>query len=263
MNEQIIYKFLSRLADQYRKDAYWIKNFKELYIAAFAKVPSRFLEGWLQDYLVNHMPQWCPTITAVKEFVRAKPMSREEWFLADRGVYCEHCRSIDDGSDGGHRILDVKYYSQIQQKEIRTRISAQCDCSASQGTGRVYTETIRAITEQDPNATIHYDYWDFDRGCKVSAVHQSDQMWEHRVKHGYIKIEEQGEQRYYVPVWENEIWETSMGRVIAKTIGWDLPEDVLDRRAKRQAKRNRSDKKNKKHLLSDSAVDAIFSHYDY
>ena len=263
MTEQIIHKFLSRLADQYRKDAYWIRNFKELYNKAFRKIPPRLLESWLEDYLINHMPDFCPNITQIKEFLRAKPLSKNEWFLADKATYCMHCRTEQDGSDGGLRVLSVKYYHPEKKEDIRLTVSAQCDCPATQGRGRVYTETIKAFKEIDPKAVIHYDYWDFDRGGKVSAVHQSDEMWEHRVKHGYVEIEEDGDNRYYVPNFDHDFWATSMGRVTAKTIGWELPEEVIDKRKKRIASVDRKRKSRNKALLSDSAVDAIFSHYDY
>tara|TARA_Y100000593_G_C4274842_1_gene319487 strand:+ start:356 stop:1147 length:792 start_codon:yes stop_codon:yes gene_type:complete len=263
MNDQIIQKFLSRLADQYRKDAYWIRNFKELYIKAFAKVPPRFLETWMEDYLINHMPQWCPSITQVKEFIRAKPMSQDEWFLADKKEYCMHCRSEDDGSDGGLRILSVKYYHPVRKEDVRMTVSAQCDCPASQGTGRIYTDTIKALQKVDPKAVIHVDYWDFDRGGKISALQQSDEIWEHRIKHGYAELKEIDGQMYYMPIWDHDYWATSMGRVTAKTIGWEIPEEIIEKRNKMIAARGRSNKKRKNSLLSDSAVDAIFSHYGY
>ena len=264
MNDYIIQKFLSRLADQYNKKAFWIKNFKELYCKAFAKVPNRFLETWLEDYLINEMPTYCPNITDIKKFIRAKPMAEDEWFLADGKEYCMHCRSEDDGSDGGIRVLSVKYWHPERREDVRITVSAQCYCPASTVTGRIYTQTIDVFKKIDPNAVIHYDYWDSERGGKVSAGHQSDEMWEHRVKHGYVYIEEEDDgQSYYKPNWDHDFWTSSMARVMAKTVGWELPDHIIEKRNKLKASRDRSNGKRKNHLLSDKAVDAIFSHYDY
>lgn len=254
MNQQIIKTFLSRIADHYGKNAYWINNFKDLYNTAFGRVPARLLETWLDDYLINHMPTFCPTLPDVKEYIRSKPMARDEWFLVDRGIFCEHCRTDEEGKDGGLRVISARYYSKEDQKEKTIVVSAQCDCPATQGTGRIWTDTIEEIKKTDPKATIHFDYYDFDLGGKISAVHQSDEMWRHRVKHGYVTTEEENDQLYYVPVWDHHFWTTSMGRVVAKNIGWTIPQEVLLRK---------STKKPKNSMLSDSAVDAIFSPYGY
>ena len=263
MNDYIIQKFLSRLADHYNKKAFWIKNFKELYTKAFAKVPARFLETWLEDYLMNEMPQFCPTITDVIKYVRQKPLCEDAWFLSDKKEYCMHCRSEDDGSIGGLRVLSIKYFHPQKLKNIRVNTTAQCDCPATVGTGRVYTQTIAYFRKLDPNCVIHFDYWDFERGGKMSAMHQSDQMWEHRVKHGYVKITEEDDgSRYYEPVWDHDFWESAMGEYMAKTEGWKIPDFVIERRNKLLATRGRN-KRNKNRLLSDKAVHAIFSVYDW
>jgi len=261
MNEQTIHKFLSRLADQYGKNHFYIRNFKPLYLAAFAKVPSRLLEIWLDDYFQNNMPQFIPPLTAVKDFIRAKSQCKDEWFLVDRGIFCLNCRTDDDGKTGGFRIIWARFYSPKLKREINKTISARCDCESSKGTGRTWNEVVDEIIGIDPKATIRHDYYDHDRGGQIRATYQSDDMWEYRIKGGYVKIEETPDQNYYIPVWEHDYWTTSMASRTAKTVGWEIPEFVLEKRKKKKAVQNRS--KKKYGALSDEAIDAIFTIYDY
>ena len=54
-----------------------------------------------------------------------------------------------------------------------------------------------------------------------------------------------------------------MASRMAKTVGWELPDHIIEKRKKLVASRDRNNRKRKNHLLSDKAVNAIFSHYDY
>tara|TARA_R100000700_G_C3173825_1_gene148396 strand:- start:339 stop:1181 length:843 start_codon:yes stop_codon:yes gene_type:complete len=272
-------RFLSRLADQYGKGGYYINNMLPLYMALFRKVPIVRLNNAFEDFIINNAGEKIPTIPTIKAFVGNTSGFDPEWYLSDKKQYCVHCRTDDHGLKGSLRVVWARFYSPKEQKDINLTISARCDdinCESHVGRGKTWLETIRDIRIIDKNATIRIDHYcgpqctickAGDKRAKIEgrvrATYQSDDMWEHRIKHGYVGIKDEDGQRYYYPIWEHKIWATSMGRVIAKEIGWERPEHVL----KAYNKRNRSQQKNKsgwnKASLSDKSIDTIFKIYGY
>ena len=258
MNKVIIKKFLSKIADQYGKNAFYIRNFSKSYEEVFKKVPSYLLDAYFDDYWENHAPQFIPTLPQIKEFVRSRPQARDEWFLTDRGVYCLNCRTDEDGKEGGIRVIWARFYSPKQKRDINITTSARCCCSASMGSGRMWNEVVEDIKKIDSKAAIRHDFYDHEKGTRVRASYQGDALWKHRIKKGYVIIEEDSDDgvRYYKPVWDHPYWPTSMGHYTAKLIGWDVPEEVQERRAKVRAKNQRANS-------FESAVTKLFKAYSY
>ena len=110
------------------------------------------------------MPQFLPTLTALKEFVKAQATAREEWFLFDRGTFCQHCRTDDEGKEGGWRIIWTEYYDpnaglRGDGQTINDTISSRCNCEAAETLkGVLWTDTIRTILKIDQKAAIRYEH---------------------------------------------------------------------------------------------------------
>lgn len=280
MNRETCRKFLSFLQDHYNKNNFWRNSSLEHYEEVFKNVPRNYLENCFNQYLQKHMPQFLPTLTAIQGFVKAQPNCREAWFLSDKSLYCKHCRTDEHGLEGSYRVIWVRFYSPKKREDINLTLSARCtdhQCEANKGTGRSFTEITRDILSIDSKAVIRYDHYcgpNCDH-CKVGdrkaetegrvrATYQGSDMWEHRIKHGYVEIKEIDGQRRYCPVWEHSIWATSMGRVQAKELNWERPEHVLQAERKRKRTRGRKNgvKSTKEHL-SDSNIDKIFKPYGW
>ena len=277
MIKQICKDFLSFLQDHYNKNNFWRNNSLEKYERAFRSVPPVRLKEYFDLYLEDHMPQFLPTLTALKEFARAQPTAREEWFLFDRGTFCRHCRTDDEGKEGGWRILWTEYYDpnaglRGEGQTINDTISPRCNCEAAETLkGELWTDMIRTIIRIDPKAAIRYDHW-CEPNCthclkvgaepakiagKQRATHQSNLMWKLRIENGYVEIIEEDGQRYYSAIWEHDFWTTSMAKVMAHSVGWTIPDEVLARKKKKVKK------KDQKNLLLDETVDKIFTIYQY
>lgn len=280
MNREICRKFLSFLQDHYRQKSFWRNTSLEHYEQAFLNVPSEFLEKCFDKYLQDHMPTYLPNLTNLKGFVKAQPNCREAWFLSEKSLYCIHCRTDDYGLEGSYRVIWARFYSPKLRKDINETYSARCtdhQCEANKGTGRSFIEITADIRKIDSKAVIRYDHYCGPNctECKIGdrkaategrvrATYQGSDMWEHRIKNGYVEIKEIDGQKRYCPIWEHSIWATSMGRVQAKEIGWERPEHVLQ--AERKRKRTRARKsgvKSTKEHLSDSNIDKMFGPYGW
>ena len=277
MIKPICEKFLSFLQDHYKKNSFWRNSSLEHYEKVFANVPAKFLRNCFDLYCQNHMPQFLPTLAQIQEFVKAQSGCKDSWFHSEKNLYCKHCRSDEHGLEGSYRVVTAQFYSPKKQKEVNLTLSARCtdeNCEAYKGSGRTYLEIIRDIMSVDSKALIRYDHW-HTADCKhcsststkegrVRATYQGNDMWKHRIKNGYVEIKEQDGQRYYHPIWEHPIWATSMGRVMAKEIGWERPESVLRAERKKKSKRARnSGYGSTKKALTDSAIDKMFGPYGW
>ena len=262
MNNNLIAAFLSYCDDTWKKGFHYRKNTAAILDRSLARVPSNVLQVIFEDYKENDMSTFAMNAAEIKRYVREHRLSRDEWFLIDRGVFCDHCKTDEEGKEGGWRVLWARYQDTDERGNTKERSdtwSCRCDCEPAQTLNGVdWRVTARRIRAQDPNAAIRWDHW-CGPECetcaslglrprktegKMRATLQSDQIWEHRVKSGYF-TDEGGE---YAPNWEHSIWYTSIGHMIIREIeeshGVRLvpPEHVREGRRKRANKDARKDK---------------------
>jgi len=262
MNNNLIAAFLSYCDDTWKKGFHYRKNTAAILDRSLARVPSNVLQVIFEDYKENDMSTFAMNAAEIKRYIRDHRLSRDEWFLIDRGVFCDHCKTDDAGKEGGWRVLWARYQDTDERGNTKERSdtwSCRCDCEPAQTLNGVdWRVTARRIRAQDPNAAIRWDHW-CGPNCqtcdslglrprktegKMRATLQSDQIWEHRVKSGYFS-DEGGE---YAPNWSHSIWLTSIGHMIIREIeeshGVRLvpPEHVREARRKRANKDARKDK---------------------
>ena len=272
-SEEIVKRFVSTVADMTNAGGWWVNSTREHFISVLKNVPPQKLKPMLDEYVREVLEGEKPTPKLIRDWISAKDGSDPLWFKKNQqGYFCNHCAQDAQGMEGGMRIVWARFYSPKQKKEINTTFSARCTCEASKGLkGRNYEQCIRGILLADPKAVIRIDHW-CGPDCTVCdepartegkkrATYQSDDMWRHRVKEGYMGFDEET-QKYY-PIWEHKIWATALGRVICKQLGIERPQSVIDEMKRRRASRASRDKNYDSTLLPDETIDKLFKPYGW
>lgn len=235
-NQAIVEKFLSRLQDQYNKNTYWRNNVKGLWFDAFRRVPSVKLAQLFDRYFVREMGPFMPALSNVVEYVKSDV--GEKYFLIDRGTYCHHCRDDANGSSGGFRRLEMRYYDPKAKDGQGDHISfsgvARCTCEAAKGSGGNFKDVVRKIMSIDPHAVCRVSSQD-----DIMAI-DNDQMWEMRISRGYVQLSEDEHGHFYEPIWSHKYWRSSLGFATAHQLEWEMPEEVKKVALRQQKKRRTS-----------------------
>jgi len=272
-SEEIIKKFVSTVADMTNAGGWWVNSTREHFISVLGNVPPQKLKPMLDEYIREVLEGEKPTPKLIRDWIAAKDGSDPLWFKKhQQGYFCNHCAQDEKGMEGGTRIVWARFYSPKQKEEINTTFAARCTCDASKGLkGRNYEQCIRSILLADAKAVIRIDHW-CGPDCtycsnpspvegKNRATYQSDDMWQHRVKEGYMGFDEETQE--YYPIWEHKIWATALGRVVCKQLGIERPQWVVDETKRRRAARASKDKTYNKQMLSDEFIDTLFKPYGW
>jgi hypothetical protein len=232
----IIEKFLSKLQDQYNKNTYWRNNVKSLWIDAFKKVPAVKLQQLLDRYFQREMGAFLPALSHVIDFVKADV--GERYFIVERGIYCHHCRDDANGTTGGFRKLEMRYYDPKAKDGRGDHVVfngvARCDCEASKGSGGNFKDVFRKICKIDPHAICRVSSQD-----DIMAI-DTEEMWSMRIKRGYVRLCRDDVGEYFEPIWEHRFWTSGLGFAVAHQLDWEMPESVKAVALRKQRKRRTS-----------------------
>ena len=227
---QILFRFLSNLADHFNKNTFWIKGQYGLYLKRFSNVPTDYLKMALQDYLMNEL-EWLPTIKIVTKYMHARSDFKQHWHSVPLGQsYCEHCRTDSEGKEGGFREIFFYGYRQTLQRKATAHYKGACTCElASKSVHQSYIEIVDWMRKQDQFAEICVSYFDADQDRIITAQEQSRYYWQQKIDDGIIRIgnTEQGENDQAVyPCWEHPLWTSVFGQMMCDTYGFEMPENV-------------------------------------
>lgn len=251
----VVEKFLSRLQDQYGKNTYWRNNVKNLWYDAFERVPATKLQQLFDRYFQRKMGPFLPPLSELVEYVKADV--GERYFLVDRGIFCHHCRDDPKGSSGGFRRLEMRYWDPKakdgQGDHVVFNGVARCDCEAAKGSGGTYRDVARKIMAIDSHAVIRVSSQD-----DVMAM-DTEQMWEHRIKRGYVRLAEDEHGEYYEPIWSHRFWRSSMGLSVVVQLGWEMPKEMQKIYLSAKKKRMTSLGLNTDHLNQSQAMSALIN----
>ena len=236
--EQIIFGFLSHLADHFEKKSYWLKSQHTIYKGKFNNIPEGFLRRALWKFLgsdqmrITTQTKFAPSVTNVFEYVKTCQGFKSHWLTVPLDqTYCRHCRTDEIGKTGGYR--QIFYYGYIPQLGITaedSHWSGSCDCPLGRKLPAAsYEDVMIRLQQRDPNAQIAVEKFCDSRGRKLSAREQTNYHWDRIISTGYLRygIEANGEytdQMY--PVWEHEFWSGPLGPMSADLYGFEMPEDL-------------------------------------
>jgi hypothetical protein len=231
---QIIFRFLSNLSDHYNKNTFWIKSQYILYIKKFKNIPEAYLIKSFQDYLMNEL-EWLPTVKKVAEYLHSRHDFKTHWHSVPLDqTYCEHCRTDDDGKEGGFREVYFYGYRQSLQKKAEAHYKGACTCDlAAKSQHRSYLEVMDWMRAQDEFAEIHCSFYDATSDRIVPAQEQSHHHWQKKIDAGIIRIDENDQ---IAACWDHPMWGSVFGAMMCKRYGFDMPPEV---EARYQATRDR------------------------
>ena len=235
---QIIFGFLSHLADHFDKNTFWIKSQHTIYKSKLNNIPETFLRSALWKFLgsdamrITAKTKYAPSVTNVFEYVKSCQGFLNHWLSVQLDqTYCRACRTDEIGKTGGYRqIFYYGYVPDLGKVAEDTHWAGACDCPLGRKMPAANYETVMIkLQERDPNAEIAVDKYCFERNRKISAREQTNYHWDNLLSKGYVRlgIEELGEytdQLY--PVWENEFWSGPLGPVSAALYGFEMPADL-------------------------------------
>lgn len=278
-NRQILKDFISAVANQTGVGGWWVVKWREHFYSMFIKIPPTKLQFYLDNYLRHHFEGDKPPVPlTIKKFILSKSDASKEWFFKDQGnVYCRDCRTDEHGKEGGNIVVWYRFKNPKTSKYETDTFSARCICEPciTLGlTGKNYQQKIRSILLVDPNATIRRDHY-CGPDCsicgpndkksntfgKVRASMQSDDMFLHRVKEGYFGYDNDSD--VYYPIWEHDIWASSLGRIVARSLGLERPDFVLDKEKKRRRIRRKNNPNWDSTRLPDETIDKMFGPYGW
>ena len=224
---QIIFRFLSNLADHYNKNTFWIKSQYTLYIKKFKNIPEVYLIKSFQDYLMNEL-EWLPTVKKVAEYLHSRPDFKTHWHSVPLDqTYCEDCRTDDDGKEGGFREVYFYGYRQSLQKKAEAHYKGACTCDlASKSQHRSYLEIMDWMRAQDQFAEIHCSYYDPTSDRIVPAQEQSRHHWQKKIDAGIIRIDENDQ---VAACWDHPLWGSVFGAMMCERYGFVMPPEVAER----------------------------------
>jgi len=232
--DEIIFKFLSNVADHYDKNTFWRKSQHALYKRKFANIPDSFLIKSFLDYLTHKMTgqtKFVPTVANVSEYVQGQTGFMKHWLSVPLDKeYCRHCRTDEIGKSGGWRTIFFYGMRGDTKRMGELIVSAKCDCELGEKlTGAGYETVMMQLLNSDPNAEVAVDRYDQQLGRKIQARHLTNYHWDQILARGYVRygIAEAGEDtdRLY-PIWESPFWITPEGEVAAGLYGWTIPEHI-------------------------------------
>lgn len=230
---RLCWQFLSRLKDHHQQSIFWMRGQYSLYVKKFRNLPEEFLKAAFTDYLSDIMPSWLPTLPQVAEYLYNRPDFQSHWHTVNLDeTYCIHCRTDDIGKQGGFRM--IHYYGYIPQIDrIDERIfGANCDCPLGSKVTRCPLQAeLRSLQSWDPEAEIHVDYFDVDRGRKIQAREQSSIAFQDSLDKGILRKGDpennENPQAYYA-VWTHPFWTSSMGKLMCMRFGFKMPPNVQE-----------------------------------
>jgi len=189
---QIIFRFLSNLADHFKRNHFWIKGQYGLYAKKFRNVPESYLKQAFQDYLINEL-EWLPTIKQIVHYMTTQRNDfKTHWHtIPVNETYCQHCRTDEEGKEGGFREIYFYGFRQSLQKKAEAHYKGACDCElASKSNHAPYTEIVDWMRKQDNFAEIHVSFYDANTDRIVPAQEQSRHHWQKKIDDGIIYLDE-------------------------------------------------------------------------
>jgi len=224
---QIVFRFLSNLADHYNKNTFWIKSQYTLYIKKFKNIPEVYLIKSFQDYLMNEL-EWLPTVKKVAEYLHSRHDFKTHWHSVPLDqTYCEHCRTDDDGKEGGFREVYFYGYVQSLQKKAEAHYKGSCTCDlGAKSQHRSYLEIMDWMRGQDEFAEVHCSFYDATSDRIVPAQEQSHHHWQKKIDAGIIRIDENDQ---IAACWEHPLWGSVFGAMMCKRYGFEMPPEVEER----------------------------------
>lgn len=222
---QIIFRFLSNLADHFKRNHFWIKSQYGLYIKKFRNVPENYLTQAFQDYLINEV-EWLPTIKQVVHYMTTQRNDfKKHWHSIPLDeTYCEHCRTDDEGKEGGFREVYFYGYRQSLQRKAEAHYKGACTCDlAAKSVHKSYLEIMDWMRAQDSFAEITCSYYDADQDRIVPAQEQSHHHWQKKIDAGIIRVNEHGE---IDACWDHPLWSSVYGLQMCRRYNLEMPIEV-------------------------------------
>jgi len=241
---QIIFRFLSNLADHYNKNTFWIKSQYTLYIKKFKNIPEPYLIHSFQDFLMNEL-EWLPTVKKVAEYLHSRPDFKTHWHSVPLDkTYCEHCRTDEEGKEGGFREVYFYGYRQSLQRKAEAHYKGACTCElASKSPHKSYLEIMDWMRAQDQFAEIHCSFYDPTSDRIVPAQEQSQHHWQKKIDAGIIDVSEDGE---IIACWDHPMWSSVFGAMMCKRYGFEMPPEVEQRYQATRERLRKDDIKSKR-----------------
>tara|TARA_R110000772_G_scaffold181707_2_gene293026 strand:- start:6254 stop:7237 length:984 start_codon:yes stop_codon:yes gene_type:complete len=230
---QIIFRFLSNLADHYNKNTFWIKSQYGLYLKKFKNIPENWLMNLFQDYLINEM-EWLPTIKKVSEYMTSRHDFQMHWHSVPLDqTYCENCRTDSEGKEGGFREVYFYGFRQSLNKKAEAHYKGSCNCTlASKSNHKSYLEIMDWMRAQDNFGEIHCSYFDPDSNRIVTAQEQSKHHWDKKIAFGIIRRgdPELGEDEGAVfACWDHPLWISVYGEAMCERYGIEMPPEIVEK----------------------------------
>jgi len=227
---EVLFRFLSVLADHYDKNHFWIRGQHALYRKKFKNIPTKYIEIAFTDYLMDEM-KWLPTVGQVGEYVFSRRDFQQHWRSVPLGkTFCQHCRTDDDGKTGGYRQVFFYGWRESMGKVAEAHYKGKCDCELGQDMrGASYQELMEWMKDQDPTGEVTVSYFDPTYGRIVTAQEQSNRYWQKKVDSGVLRLgqaENGEEQDKLLPNWEHPIWTSIFGGMMAESYGFEMPEHI-------------------------------------
>tara|TARA_R110000851_G_scaffold27586_3_gene77499 strand:- start:78 stop:965 length:888 start_codon:yes stop_codon:yes gene_type:complete len=230
--DQVIFKFLSLMADHYGKSMPWIRKTYQVYLRKFAKIPVEFLSKNFDDFCGNYMGtnqgdnadyRFIPSPALIYSWLIGQSGFVKRWIVTDFGAFCLSCRSAADGKEGGFRQIYIRY-TEPEKEEIKIReYVGTCDCIATDKASNVkgipYMSVIQHFQSKYENIEAFHSYWCEETERRVSAREQSSQTWQRRLAAGYVLEKNDS----YCPDWNHSYWSTAVGLALAEMLGWEHP----------------------------------------
>ena len=250
---QILFRFLSVLADHFDKNIFWIKSQFGLYKQKFGMIPNNYLVKTLNKYLIDEL-KWLPTVATVGQYVFGRPDFQTHWHtIPIDKVYCVHCRTDEIGKEGGKREVFYYGYRQSKNKIAEAYEIGNCDCElAKMQNGMSYIDVMEWMQNQDPSAEIYYSYYDHDTNRKVHAYPQSRRYWDKKVEYGIFTRD--GD--HLIPNYDHPMWlDRAFSPAMHEIYGIEMPEHIAEKiKMQRDQKVGRKWEKNRR-LKRDIAND--------
>ena len=172
--------------------------------------------------------EWLPTVKKVAEYLHIRPDFKTHWHSVPLNkTYCEHCRTDDEGKEGGFREIYFYGYRQSLQKKAEAHYKGACNCElASKCPHKSYLEIMDWMRAQDQFAEIHCSFYDPTSDRIVPAQEQSQHHWQKKIDAGIIDVSENGE---IIACWDHPMWSSVFGAMMCKRYGFEMPPEVEQR----------------------------------
>tara|TARA_R110000803_G_scaffold31359_1_gene69988 strand:+ start:175 stop:1074 length:900 start_codon:yes stop_codon:yes gene_type:complete len=232
--QRTIFRFLSTTGDHYNKSIAQIKKAFGIYRIKLAKIPVEYIQEHLGIFIADNMGlnkgvnqdyRFSPSPALIYEFLRSRPEFNKRWEVTDFGAFCMNCRSSEDAKEGGFRQIYIRYIDEHKIRHIREYIGT-CDCKATKDAsnikGSLYTTIITHYERKYNDVECFYSYYCSDTERPVTSKEQSSEVWECRLKGGYVFENDNG----YYPNWEHSFWRSNVGLALSAHLNWEMPEGM-------------------------------------